>query len=302
MSSNEVTVPAAVAAPDRVGQATAVEQSRAIAEVQGAIVVAQRCPRNVAAAVTSMRESCAQTFLAEKAFFRFPRSGATVSGASVYLARELARCWGNVQYGVAELRRDDVAGQSEMLAFAWDVQTNTRVETKFVVPHMRDKRSGPERLTDMRDIYENNANAGARRVRECVFSILPPWFVDEAKQLCNKTLRDGGGVPLQKRIADVIGRFAELGVSRDQLERKQGRGSNAWTEHDVAQLTVIGRSLANGEVQRDQEFEPDRVTAADIVLEQADDAAPVSALAEDADPTMPDDPDLVAHKASAGTR
>ncbi|GAA1030739.1 MULTISPECIES: hypothetical protein [Amycolatopsis] len=281
MAGKEVAaqVPAAVAAPERVGQATAVEQARAIAEVQGAIVVAQQCPRNVAAATLAMKESCGQMYLAQKAFFRFPRSGATVSGASVYLARELARCWGNVQYGVAELRRDDEHGQSEMLAFAWDVQTNTRVETKFIVPHMRDKKTGPEKLVDMRDIYENNANSGARRVRECIYSILPPWFVDQAKELCNATLKDGGGVPLPKRIADIIARFAELGVTREQLERKQRRGSNAWTEHDVAQLTVIGRSIANGEVQVHQEFEPDVITANDIV-------------GGDDDPTLPDDPDL----------
>lgn len=262
--SKEIVLPATAGAPGRVGQATAVEQSRAVAEVQGAIIVAQQVPRNVAAATTTMRESCNQKFLAEKAFYAYKRAGATVTGLSVYLARELARCWGNVQYGVDELRRDDEFGQSEMLAWAWDVQTNTRVSMKFIVPHTRDRRDGPVRLTDSRDIYEGNANAGARRVRECIVNILPPWFVDEAKELCQKTIRDGGGVPLQKRVVDIIGRFAELGVSQKQLEMKQGRGSNAWTDLDVAQLTVIGRSLANGEIERDETFEPDIPSADDF--------------------------------------
>lgn len=269
MTSNgkEITLPSAAAQPGRVGQGTAVEQSRAIAEVQGAIIVAQRVPRNVAAAVTAMEESCKQKFLAEKAFFSFRRGGGTVAGLSVYLARELARCWGNVQYGVDELRRDDEHGQSELLAWAWDVQTNTRVSTKFIVPHMRDRSAengGPVRLTDMRDIYENNANAGARRVRECIVNILPAWFVDTAKSLCTKTLQDGGGVPLQKRVADTIANFAKLGITQQQLEKKQGRGSNAWTEMDVAQLHVIGRSIHNGELQREEAFEPDMPSANDF--------------------------------------
>jgi hypothetical protein len=253
-----------VAVPSRLGQATAVEQSRAVAEVQAAIVVAQQCPRNVQAALAEMRESCKQKGLADRAFYRFPRSGSTVTGPSVYLARELARCWGNVQYGIAELRRDDEHGQSEMQAFAWDVQTNTRLASTFVVPHMRDKRNGPERLTDMRDIYENNANQGARRVREAILAILPPWFVEEAKELCSKTLRDGGGKPLAQRVADARKVFEALGITVDQLEQKIGRPSEKWNEHDIAQLLITHASLQRGEVTVAEEFPPQRVTVAEI--------------------------------------
>lgn len=271
MSSNEIAVPAATAAPDRVGQATAVEQSRAVAEVQGAILVAQRCPRNVSGAVAEMEQSCNQKGLADRAFYAVPRAGGTVNGPTVHLARELARVWGNVQYGVSEMRRDDGHGQSEMKAFAWDVQTNTRVETTFVVPHIRDrsaKAGGPLKLTSMDDIYMSNANAGARRVRECIFSILPPWFVEQAKELCQKTLEHGGGEPLPRRIAKIIAAFDELDVSVDQLEARIGRPNAKWTARDVAQLTTVGGSLRRGEVQRDEVFPPQRVTA-DEILGQA---------------------------------
>ena len=266
-NGREMTLAAAAAAPDRLGQATAVEQSRAIAEVQGAIVVAQQCPRDVQGAIAAMRDSCKQSGLADRAFFKFPRGGTSVQGATVYLARELARCWGNIQYGVSELRRDDVHGQSEMQAYAWDVQTNSRVVMTFVVPHMRDKKDGPERLIDMRDIYENNANAGARRVRECIFSILPPWFVEEAKTNCMATLKNGGGVPLPQRIANITTHFAQDGVTIEQLEKKIGRPTGKWTDVDYAQLTITLTSLRNGETTRELEFPPDAtaITTKDIV-------------------------------------
>ncbi|OII64620.1 hypothetical protein BJP40_19985 [Streptomyces sp. CC53] len=253
-----------VAAPARIGQGTAVEQSRAVAEVQAAIVVAQQCPRDITAAVAEMRQSCTQPYLAERAFFRFPRAGQTVSGPSVHLARELARCWGNVQYGLAELRRDDEYGESEMQAFAWDVQKNSRTSSTFIVPHKRDQNGGPKALTGMRDIYENNANNGARRVREAIFAILPPWFVEEAKELCARTLRDGGGKPLNIRIADAVKAFEGLGVTADRIETKLGRLTGKWTEHDVAQLQVIYRSVQQGEVSVDDEFPAPRVTADEI--------------------------------------
>lgn len=261
--------------PTRVGQGTAVEQSRAVAEVQAAIVVAQQCPRDISGAVAQMNESCRQKALAERAFFRFPRAGQTVSGASVHLARELARCWGNVQYGVSELRRDDEIGQSEMQAWAWDVQTNTRSSSTFIVPHKRDtKKEGPKPLTDMRDVYENNANNGARRLREAIFSILPPWFVEEAKELCNKTLADGGGKTVAQRSAEAIAEFERGGITRDQLEAKLNRKVASWTHHDIAQLEVIFTSLQRGEVTKDEEFPPERITEEALAPQPAKKPAP----------------------------
>lgn len=277
---SEIALPHAA----RIGQATAIEQSRAVAEVQAAIVVAQQCPRDIQAAQRSMRESCQMPALAERAFYRFPRSGQTVSGASIHLARELARCWGNIQYGIAELSRDTVAGQSEMLAYAWDVQTNARSSTAFIVPHARDKKGGPERLTDLRDIYETNSNNGARRVRECIFAVLPPWFVEEAKDLCSKTLKDGGGKPLAQRIAMVISTFDALGVSEDDIARKLGKPSARWSEYEVGQLAVVYRSLQRGEVTKEDEFPVQVVTTEEI----AGPTRTVATTPADASPTPED--------------
>src|SRR5579859_6302364 len=119
-STVDIRPAGAVATPGRVGQGTAIEQTRAAAEVRAAIMIAQECPRSVPRAIADMREACARKELADRAFFRYKRGTAAVSGPSIHLARELARVWGNIQYGLTELRRDDDYGQSEMLAFAWD--------------------------------------------------------------------------------------------------------------------------------------------------------------------------------------
>lgn len=270
--------PAVVGAPDlsfadrdRVGQATAIEQQRAVAEVQAMVVVAQQVPRDLAAAVAAMRESCRMKALAQRAFFRYPRGGQQITGASVHLARELARCFGNVTYGLVELRRDDVAGESEMQAFAWDLQTNTRSSSTFVVPHRRDTQQGPKVLVDVRDVYENNANQGARRLRETIFSVLPPWYVEEAKAICAATLEaDEDGVPLPQRIANTINAFERrFGVVADQIEAKLGRPRARWTGHDLATLEVIGTSLSRGETVVEDEFPSPRVTAGEILGQQS---------------------------------
>jgi hypothetical protein len=70
-------------------------------------------------------------------------------------------------------------------------------------------------------VYENNANMGARRLREAIFAILPTWFTEEAKDICTATLRDGGGKPLAQRIADAIKVFEALGITSTSSSRSR---------------------------------------------------------------------------------
>lgn len=264
MSHQQIERMTPAPAPTRIGQGTAVEQSRAAAEVQAAVVVAQQCPRNVQSAIAEMTQVCRNARLAEKAFFSYPKGKSTVSGPSVFLARELARIWGNLQHGLIEMRRDDQYGESEMQAFAWDVEKNSRVSTTFIVPHKRDKRGGAEKLTELREIYENNANNGARRVRQAIFAVLPHWFVEDAIDTCRKTLKDGGGIPLPKRIANAVTKFEGAGITVDQLEARVGRPSRQWTEHDVVELGITFQSIERHEVTVDEAFPPRQITAEEV--------------------------------------
>ena len=236
-------------------QATTIEQSRAIAEVQAMVIVAQRMPRSQSQAIQQIKESCGLMTLAERAFYKYPRGGQSITGPSIQLATELARCWGNISYGVAELARNDDKGESEMIAFAWDVQTNVRPSTTFIVPHKRDKKGGPEALTDMRDIYENNANNAARRLREMIFRALPSWLVADAQEWCRSTLENGEKeTPLPKRIATMVEMFAALGISKERIEAKAGMRVDALTPVDLANLKVSYASLKRGEIDADEEF------------------------------------------------
>jgi hypothetical protein len=258
--------PTPAAAPAFIGQGTAVEQSRAVAEVQAAVIVARQFPRNEPQAIQKMKTAFSQHSLALRSFFRFNRGGSNVSGETIQFAKELARCWGNIHHGVHELRRDDAAGESEMQAWAWDLETNERASTTFIVPHTRWSRgNGSSRLEDPRDVYENNSNNGARRLREMIFTVLPDWYREQAKTIATNTLENGAGdKPRAQRIADAIAHFEGLGVTVDQLEENRGRTSDKWTNLDLGQLQVIAESLRRGEITLDEEFPPQRVTAEEI--------------------------------------
>jgi hypothetical protein len=248
-------------------QATHIEQARAIAEVQAMFLMAKQAPRNEGEAIARALEACGQYQLAERAFYSFPRGGESVNGPSIGLATELARCWGNIDYGIMELTRNDDAGHTEMLAFARDLETNTRSHQTFIVPHARDTRSGRKALTDMRDIYENNANNGARRLRECIFRVLPIYLRAAAEDRCREVLQKGkGDLPIAQRTAQAISAFKEIGITLDRLEAKQGNSGN-WTGVELANLEIAYRSIKRGETTSDEAFPRVKETAEDVTAE-----------------------------------
>lgn len=256
-------------------QATQIEQVRAAAEVAAAIRVAQDCPRDVDMALREFEKSCRRLGFAQRSFFRFGRGGQQVTGVTISFAQEAARCWQNMQSGMAELSRKP--GSSEMVAFAWDVQMNTRRSTTFVNPHEGYSDSAPGRvLMAHRDIYENNASTGSRREREMILAILPTWYVEMGKDWCLATLAGGkDGKPIETRRAEIVKTFEEIGVRRDQLVAKIGAPVDSWLDVDLATLIVIGKSIKAGETTVAAEFDDrtrpgaeavptPRVTAAEI--------------------------------------
>ena len=224
--------------------AVAIESERAIAEAQGRLLIAKRFPRDEAQAFARVMEACSRPSLADVANYRFPRGGQSVEGPSIRLAEELARCWGNIAYGIRELSRKP--GESEMEAFAWDQQTNVLSTQTFTVRHIRDTRGGGQKLNDERDIYEVTANMGARRLRARILAVLPPDLVDAAVAKCGDTIKHGSEKPLADRVRDMTQAFTRLGVSAAMLADRLGKPLDGATPDDLAELRGIYQGIKDG--------------------------------------------------------
>ena len=216
--------------------------SRQAQEVQAAMVIAKKFPRDEAAAMNKIMRACQRQGLAEQAEYTYPRGGQKVMGPSIRLAESIAQNWGNVDYGVIEISSQD--GNSEMMAYAWDLETNTRVTKIFSVKHWRDTKQGGYALKDVRDIYELTANFGARRVRACILGIIPGDIVDAAVKQCRKTLTGSYKKPLEDRFRSMIAAFDdEFMVSQAQIEEYLGGGMKSFTENDFTRMQGVYRSL-----------------------------------------------------------
>lgn len=229
--------------------------SRQAQEVQAAMVIAKRFPRNEVESFGRIMKACQRKSLAEKSMYEYPRGGERVTGPSIRLAEVMAQSWGNIDFGIIELEQK--AGESQVMAYAWDLETNTRQTKVFSVPHIRtSKKSGNVRLTDPRDIYEMVANQGARRLRACILGVIPGDVVESAVTQCEKTLMGDGKEPLADTIRAVVGTFeAEYGVTVPMLEKFIGCKVDSFTMQNLIRLKKVYVSLKDGMAKREDYFE-----------------------------------------------
>ncbi|HHV97229.1 MAG TPA: hypothetical protein GXX37_12300 [Clostridiaceae bacterium] len=228
--------------------------SRYIQEVQGMIIMAKKFPRDQFAAYNRIMEACKRKSLAEVAQYEFPRGGEKVTGPSIRLAEVLAQNWGNISTGIIELEQN--YGESKVMAFAWDLETNYREERIFTVKHERKAKGVIKKLDDPRDIYELVANLGARRKRSCILAVIPKDIVEAAEAQCEETLKkSNAGKPLVDRIRDMFAKFqADFGVTKDMIEEFIGCRAEAFTERDILRLGRVYNSLRDGMAKREDFF------------------------------------------------
>ncbi len=252
----------------------AIATSADVAETLAAIHVAKCFPRNLAEVELSIKDNCKRYSFAKAATFAYPRGGQTVTGASIRLAEMILAVWGNAEAGWRELGRhwdkEALDGKgcmvSECMAWCFDKQTNTKRSIAFSVPHLRDRavyennrKVGMEQvpLDSERDAYELCANMAARRVRACIFNIIPAWVVEEAMKQIKTTLEKGEGEQsLPDRIRDMEGRYLKMGVTRAMLEARIKHGLDACTQSELADLFVIYQTIKKGEAGIDDFFKP----------------------------------------------
>lgn len=228
--------------------------SRQAQEVQGAIVMAKKFPRDEYDAMERIKRTCQRATLAEQAIYSYPRGGQTVMGPSIRLAEALAQNWGNIDYGVIELEQKN--GASEMMAYAWDLESNTRVTKIFTVEHKRDTKEGTYQLTDSRDIYEATANFGARRMRACILGVIPGDVVDMAVGECKETVKKGiGKEPINERVTKLINAFkAEFKITREQIEKYAERNCADFGEDEFINLKGVYKALKDGQAKAEDYF------------------------------------------------
>jgi hypothetical protein len=220
------------------------EQSRAMAEIQSALTIAQHCPRDERRSIDRVLSACQRPGLAEKAEYCYSKGGTEIIGPTIDLLTVIANYWGNITFGFRELSQQN--GESTVEAFAWDLESNSKRTVVFQVPHAITARGAIKRLTDPREVYELVANMAQRRVRACLEAIVPTDVVDDAVAQCRATLKES--TPVNK---ETIGKLAKAfqegyGVSVEQIEKRLGRRVDTMTSAQMVSMRKIYSSIKDG--------------------------------------------------------
>lgn len=247
-------------APVAKSATTEMVSSRATQEIQGQMVLAKKFPRNELSSIQRIKNACKRPKLAENATYEYKRGTTKIKAPSIRLAECIAQNWGNINFGVIELEQRH--GQSVVMSYALDLETNTRQEKIFTVKHERvkneyiDGKKVPKVtiITDERDIYEMVANKGARRLRACILGVIPGDVADEAVEICELTLKGKSDVPLVDRLRKMLTAFEPYGVTQDAIEYKLGHNLDATSEGEFVTLTGNFNSLKDGVAKREEIF------------------------------------------------
>lgn len=228
------------------------EQSRAVAEALGKLQVAKQFPRDENLAYTKIMQACSRPAFANTALYSYPKGGQQVSGPSIRMAEMLIRAWGNVETGLKELSQRD--GESEMMAYTWDYESNTFFVKNFAVKHERKTRQKTTKLSDPRDIYELTANNGSRRQRATMLAAIPDYIVEEAVNAVKQTLAGNSDEPIGDRIKKMVAAFSKMNVTQEMLEKYAGVEINVFDADHLVDLMGVYNSIKSGAYKPSQYF------------------------------------------------
>lgn len=221
----------------------AIEQERAIAEAQGQLILAKKFPRDLTSAHAELMTACKSVAFAGQAFYTVPNRG---SGPSIRFAEEVARVYGNFQYGHRELSRHN--GKSEVEVFAWDMQNNNRSIRQITVDHVQYTRSsGNKAIVDPSDIDNKIANVASKQMRGRILALMPKWLVAEAIDECKKTLLGNNSEPLETRVRRMTQAFSnQFGIKTTHLEKYLKHSLDTIMLEELVELQGVFNALREG--------------------------------------------------------
>lgn len=217
--------------------------ARESVHLQTMISTAKRFPRDPVVCMDRILNACARPEFAEEATYEYSRGGTQITGPSIRLAEEIARSWGNMMAGFAQL--PGAPGFSEVQAYAIDLESGSYDEKRFLAKHWRDTRSGGYELKDERDIYELIANLAQRRKRACILAVIPGDVVTRALEQCDLTLKTHIDLT-PEMLKKTLDSFAKFGVTQQMIEKRIQRRWDAILPAQAVQLKRIYASLKDG--------------------------------------------------------
>ena len=225
--------------------------AKGIAQILGQMHLAKKFPRNMVEVEKELLSLCQNRDFSETAFFSIPRGGRDIEGPSIRLAEAAATAMGNLNFGIDTSLEDDQS--TRFTAYALDLEKNTSVVRSFIRKH--EKKIGKKivKINDPSQIYEVIAADATKRLRACLFAIIPRYLIDKAEEACRLTLKRSEPTK-QETIQRILMAFEEYNVSKNDIETKIGKQLEEVTADDVVLLRGSLNAIKQGIASKDDIF------------------------------------------------
>lgn len=238
------------------------EESRVMMQVQAQVLMAKRFPRDQDQSRVEILKICQNQKMANIATYSYNRGNTSIERPSIQMAKAMALAWGNLDYNWYEFERrkgtKQKPGESHIVVYCWDMQTNTKASRSFVVGHWRDTQAGGYAITDERDIYELCANMASRRMRECILDVIPKDIEEDAvktiRETIKKTMESSPDASKQDRIEELVQKFIDLGVTKAMLEKRLGKPCEEMIMIDIIKYQGVYLTLKDEEQSIESAF------------------------------------------------
>ena len=248
-------------------------------EIQAAAVIAKKFPRNEAACRAELLEACKLNEFAgniddptePSAYYSFPRGKKQnkttgewipniVSGASVKLAREITRIYGNIRYGFLITHDDDES--RGITGWAWDLEKNLPIYGsdffKKLIQRKQSDGSTQWIIADERELRELTSRKAAFLIRNSLFGLFPGYLINQAVKICKETVgkaKSGETNELKDRIEKMLLAFTQYGISATQLITYLHKPLSECTDADLGDLRGIYEAIKDGLISPDERQE-----------------------------------------------
>lgn len=227
------------------------------AELDVAIVTANRFPRNIAKAKAAMLATATlDEDTAAACFYRLPRGGKAIEGPSVRLAEIVATNYKNIRVVSRTIHVQAKGDHPHVIAqaVAHDLENNVQFAAESRRRIVGKKAKGY--VPDDDDIQLAASNAQSLAYRNAVFKVVPLALVKPVLDAAMKVAR-GEAKPMADRVAAALKAYAAMGVTKEQVLVKFGYTSEAQiTPDDLDTLSGLRTALREGDAELHNEFPP----------------------------------------------
>ena len=223
-----------------IGEAQALSEG----EIKASVFLARSFPRNEMEAYSKVMETCGRTSFAATATYSFPRGGTLVQGASIDLAREIARNWKNIIYGYIIVFDDE--HKRSIRCWAFDTENNIRTTTDDTFEKLIYRKSGGWIIPDERDLRELTSRKAAIGVRNCLLQLFPKDIIEDAMVRSKETLKAGAKQDPKGTMKTLVLWFQGYGVDVPMLEKYLEHSLDTITADEVADLHGIAEAIKDG--------------------------------------------------------